>query len=69
MGITVYDLVNLFIESSFQTIEVWDVSKEEVIFVGTLGEMPLEIQDLTVQSIDNLTKISSVLTVNVDTEF
>lgn len=69
MGITVYDLVDLFIESSFQTVEVWDVSKEEVIFVGTLGEMPLEIQDLTVQSIDNLTKISSVLTVNVDTEF
>lgn len=68
MSITVYDLVELFLEADFQEIEIWNIYNEEVIFVGILDDMPLDIQDLTVQSIDNLEKGTNVLTINVDTE-
>lgn len=63
---TVSDLTELFVDSSFQTVAIYDCGKEEEVFRGTVDDIPEDLQDLEVQSIDNLEKNSDVLTINVD---
>ena len=63
---TVSSLTELFIETSIQTVSIWDCGKDEEVFRGTIDEIPEDLQGLEVQSIDNLVKNSDVMTINVD---
>lgn len=65
---TVSDLTELFVEPTIQTIAIWDGGKEEEVFRGPVDEIPEDLQDLEIQSIDNIEKNSDVLTINVDSE-
>ena len=65
---TVSDLTELFVDTTIQTVAIWDGGKEEEVFRGTVDEIPEDLQGLDVQSIDNIEKNSDVLTINVDSE-
>lgn len=63
---TVSALTDLFVETTIQTVAIWDCGKDEEVFRGTIDEIPQDLQYLEVDSIDNLEKNSDVLTINVD---
>lgn len=65
---TVADLTDLFVESTRQTVAIWDCSKYEEVFRGTIDDIPEDLQCLDVQSIDTIEKSSDVFTINVDSE-
>lgn len=65
---TVSDLTDLFVESTLQTVAIWDCGKDEEVFRGTIDDIPEDLQDLEVQSIDTIEKNSDVFTINVDSE-
>lgn len=62
---TVYDIINMFIEEEEQRFEVWDNEQDEVIFKGCLEDCPEDIQDEIVTSIDNINKYNNRLTLNI----
>lgn len=62
----VSDLTDLFIETSIQTVAIWDCGKDEEVFRGTVDDLPEDLQNLEVQSIDNIEKNSDVFTINVN---
>ena len=62
----VSDLTELFIETSIQTVAIYDCGKEQEVFRGTIDDIPEDMQGLEVMSIDNLEKNSDVFTINVD---
>ena len=64
----VSDLTELFIETSIQTVAIYDCGKEKEVFRGTIDDIPEDLQSLEVMSIDNLEKNSDVFTINVDSE-
>lgn len=64
----VSDLTELFIETSIQTVAIYDCGKEQEVFRGTIDDIPEDMQGLEVMSIDNLEKNSDVFTINVDSE-
>lgn len=66
--ISVYDFIYLCCEPSFQTVKLWDIDNERVLFEGILPDMPEQYADLTVQSFDCLDKLSDVLTINITLE-
>ena len=64
----VSDLTDLFVETSIQTVAIYDCGKEQEVFRGTIDDIPEDMQGLEVMSIDNLEKNSDVFTINVDSE-
>lgn len=65
MNPTIYDFLDMFTESDMQEVAIFDLNKDEEIYRGTRDEMPGELQDLEIMSIDNLDG-SKVLTLNVE---
>ncbi len=66
MNETVYDFLDHFCDPDSQNVAVFDLKKGEEIYRGTRDEMPSEIQDLEVLSIDTLYEPTTVLTLNVE---
>lgn len=72
MGITVYDLLQMFISPEEQHVVLVDLKDGDVveIFDGEFGEMSDEYQELEIQSIDNIYNDPSCygkIVINVDT--
>ena len=67
MNPTVSELMEMFTEPSIQKVSVYDLATEDDIFSGTLDEMPENIQDLRIESIDCI-EADGVFRVNVSTE-
>lgn len=65
---TVADLTDLFVESTLQTVAIWDCGKDKEVFRGTIDDIPEDLQCLEVQSLDTIEKNSDVFTINVDSE-
>lgn len=65
MNQTVYDILDMFIEADMQEVAIFDLSASKEIYRGTRDEMPNELQDLEICSVDNLDG-SKVLTLNVE---
>ena len=65
MNMTVYDLLDMFTDADMQEVAIFDLSASKEIYRGTRDEMPNELQDLEICSIDNLDG-SNVLTLNVE---
>ena len=63
---TVASLTELFVETTIQTVAIWDCGKDEEVFRGTVDDIPEDLQYLEVQSIDNIEKNNDVFTINVD---
>lgn len=62
---TVYDFLDIFMDEEMQVVAVYDVNHGKELFRGVRGDMPDEIRDLEIQSIDNLHEPTTVLTLNV----
>ena len=65
MNETVYDFLDRFCDPDDQEVAIYDLHKGEEIYRGTRDEMPSDIQDLEVLSIDTLHEATKVLTLNV----
>lgn len=65
MSITVYDFLDMFTEADMQEVAIFDLSASKEIYRGTRDEMPNDLQDLEIMSVDNLDG-SKVLTLNVE---
>ena len=63
---TVYELCDLFIDPAFQEIEIWDINTEKTVYKGEADEIPDNLNELEIQSIDNINK-DGILSINVDT--
>lgn len=64
--ITVYDFMNLCIDND-QVYSIYDFSKGEIIFTGTIRELPDELDNYNVMSFDSIT-IDKIITINIDSE-
>lgn len=65
---TVYDFLDIFMDEDMQVVSVYDVNHSKELFRGVRSDMPEEIRDLEIQSIDNLHEPTTVLTLNVEVE-
>lgn len=48
--LTVYEFMDMCVEPYFLNVRIWDSDKEGFVFVGTLDDMPEELQEETVTS-------------------
>ena len=64
---TIYDIMNLFMDADIQKIIIYDVEYGKDIYEGFYSDIPDDMQDYEVTSIDNLNK-TEILTLNVVTE-
>lgn len=62
---TVYDFLDIFMDEDMQVVSVYDVNHGKELFRGVRTDMPDDIRDLEIQSIDNLHEPTTVLTLNV----
>lgn len=69
MNLTVNDFLDLFTEPDMQEVAIYDLNDKvgEEIYRGTRDEMPSDIQDLEICSVDFLDTPTKVITINVDT--
>lgn len=65
MNPTVYDFLDLFADPDMQEVAIFDLNKGEEIYRGTRDEMPSDVQDMEIMSVDNL-EGSKVITLNVE---
>ena len=65
---TVSDLTDLFVDTTLQTVAIWDCAKDEEVFRGSIDDIPEDLQYAEVQSIDNIEKNDDVITINIDSE-
>lgn len=62
---TVYDLCNLFCDNG-QIVEIWSLDKEKVVYKGEIYDMPYEIENKEVMSIDSFYGNVDYLTINIE---
>lgn len=65
MNPTVYDFLDLFADPDMQEVAIFDLNDSKEIYRGTRDEMPSEVQDMEIMSVDCLDG-SKVLTLNVE---
>lgn len=65
MNPTVYDFLDMFTDPDMQEVAIFDLTKGE-IYRGTRDEMPGELEDLEIMSIDTIHEATKVLTLNVE---
>ena len=70
MTITIKDLLDLLLlGGDVQEIRVHDFATQKDIFNGTGDDLPEEIEEMEIQSIDNIGEhYAKILVVNVNTE-
>lgn len=66
MNPTVYDFLDMFADPDMQEVAIFDLNKGEEIYRGTRDEMPSDVQDMEIMSIDTLHEATKVLTLNVE---
>lgn len=68
MNETVYDFLDIFCDPDDQQVAIFDLTKGEEIYRGTRDDMPTDIMNLEICSIDTLHEATQVLTLNVETD-
>lgn len=68
MNQTVYDFFDIFADSDTQEFALYDLKTNKEVFRGTRDDLSGDYQDLEIQSVDNLTEPTMVLTLNVEVE-
>ena len=66
MNMTVYDFLDMFADPDMQEVAIFDLNSSKEIYRGTRDEMPDELQNLEIMSIDTLHEATKVLTLNVE---
>lgn len=66
MEITVDNLMDLFVDKDSQTVEIFNCETGQTVYEGDYQDIPMEYQDATVESIDNIFQGNSgKITLNV----
>lgn len=63
---TIQDFMELLIDGDSQHFNVYDNEKEEVIFDGSGSEIPDELLDEEVSSMDNVYDNNDIITLNIN---
>lgn len=63
---TIQDFMELLIDGDSQHFNVYDNEKEEIIFDGSGSEIPDELLDEEVSSMDNIYDNNDIITLNID---
>lgn len=63
---TIQDFMELLIDGDSQRFNVYDNEKEEIIFDGSGSEIPDELLDEEVSSMDNVYGDNDIITLNID---
>lgn len=50
---SIYDLIELFVDDS-QSIYVYDLNTDNELFKGDASDIPADLEDMTICSIDNV---------------
>ena len=66
MMMTVEDFMEYSIDMDFQTVHIYDVDKDEEVFVGTINDMPEKYLEAEVCTFDIVDETSPILTLNVE---
>lgn len=62
----VIEFIEMFVDEHDQYFELWDNKKEETIFKGYKEDLPEELEEATITSIDNIYKGANGITLNID---
>lgn len=62
----VIEFLEMFVDENDQYFELWDNEKEEIIFQGYKEDLPEELEEATITSIDNIYKGENGITLNID---
>lgn len=63
---TIQDFMELLIDGDSQHFNIYDNEKEEIIFDGSGSEIPDELLDEEVSSIDNISIDNDIITLNIN---
>jgi hypothetical protein len=63
---TIQDFMELLIDGDSQHFNVYDNEKEEIIFDGSGSEIPDELLDEEVSSIDNIYDNNDIIALNIN---
>lgn len=63
---TIQDFIELLIDGDSQHFNVYDNEKEEIIFDGAGSEIPDELLDEEVSSMDNVYDNNDIITLNIN---
>lgn len=66
MTITIQDFMELLIDGDTQHFNIYDNEKEEIIFDGAGSEIPDELLDEEVSSMDNVYDNNDIITLNIN---
>lgn len=58
------NLVKLFTED-VQKVELYDIQNDKVVYQGMVCDIPFEIENCTVETIDTLHNATTTLTINI----
>lgn len=61
----VIEFIEMFVDENDQYFELWDNDKEEIIFKGYKEDLPEELEEATITSIDNIYQGVNGITLNV----
>ena len=66
---TLYDFRYLFVDDS-QLVRIYDITSEKNVFEGEFENLPTELEDYEVMSIDTIYKIDfdGYITINIEME-
>jgi hypothetical protein len=63
---TIQDFMELLIDGDSQHFNIYDNEKEEIIFDGSGSEIPDELLDEEVSSMDNVYDNNDIITLNIN---
>lgn len=64
---TVQEIIEMFVDPEAQKISIWSDEKEEVIYTGFISDLPEDLFDADVRSIDNVFEDNNgIVTLNIN---
>lgn len=64
---TVEEIIKMFVDPEVQEFSIWSNEKEKVIYTGFISDVPDELLQADVTSIDNVFEdCKSIITLNID---
>ena len=68
---TIYEFQNLIVDDRSQHVKIYDLADNDCteVFDGTLDDVPEELEDMEICSIDNVYGDCDYIGINIDTEW
>lgn len=64
---TVEEIIEMFVDPEMQVFSIWSNEKEKVIYTGFISDVPDELLQADVTSIDNMFEdCKGIITFNID---